>query len=207
MKTTKAIATVSYNSTSFLDLKLSDFISSGVIEFYAYIKHRGEDDEGGLKDHIHLYLEPSKLIQTTDLNDALIEYVPGYKPLKCLPFKTSKFDDWYMYGLHDQDYLRSKGLEKKYYYRSTDFKTNDFDDLNYKVKLIDLLALTPYESIREAIRQGLTWDEYLQRGKVPIRQLYAYEKAFYSILRLERFKIDNHSIDIDPETGEAISDK
>ena len=63
MKTTKPIATISYNSTEFLDLKLSDLISSKKIEYYCYIVHLGEDDESGKKDHIHPYVEPARLIE------------------------------------------------------------------------------------------------------------------------------------------------
>ena len=35
----------------------------------------------------------------------------------------------------------------------------------------------------------------MQKGKVPIRLLYVYEKAFYSILHLEKLKILNNCKD------------
>lgn len=190
MKTTKPIATISYNSTEFLDLKLSDLISSKKIEYYCYIVHLGEDDESGKKDHIHLYVEPARLIQTTDLNDYLIELTHDIqKPLKCLPFKPSKFPDWYMYAIHDKSYLSSKGLVKKYFYRFEDFKTSEIDELRYKVKTIDLLELTPFNSIREAVNNGETFEEYLCKGRVPIHQLLHYEKAFRSISRIRHSKV------------------
>lgn len=110
MRTTKPIATISFNSPAFLKLKLEELTKAGKISFWAFIPHKPEDDEAGTKEHNHLYAEPSKMMQTDDLKAELLEFDPEHpdKPKGCLPFRTSKFADWYLYGLHDKRYLASK---------------------------------------------------------------------------------------------------
>ena len=69
VRTTKPIATISFNSPDFLRTKLEELRDAGRISFWAFIEHKPEDDEGGKKSHCHLYIEPSKMLQTDDLKD------------------------------------------------------------------------------------------------------------------------------------------
>lgn len=62
MKTTRPIATISFNTEAYLRLKLDELIKAKKITFYAYIPHRKEEDEN--KDHIHLFLEPNNPLLT-----------------------------------------------------------------------------------------------------------------------------------------------
>lgn len=91
MRTTKPIATISFNSPAFLKLKLEELTKAGKISFWAFIPHKPEDDEAGTKEHNHLYAEPSKMMQTDDLKAELLEFDPEHpdKPKGCLPFRTS----------------------------------------------------------------------------------------------------------------------
>lgn len=106
MATQKPISTISYNSESFLREKLNTWLDAHIIQAYMYICHKGED---GDKDHIHLRIEPNKKLDPMDLQDELREYVLGNpKPLGVRPFRPSKEEDWYLYVVHDEQYLKLK---------------------------------------------------------------------------------------------------
>ena len=74
MKTSKPVSTISFNSEAYLRGKLRELTAAGVLEFWAYIRHDPEPDEvgdeAGGKQHFHVYMEPAKMIQTTDLRAA-----------------------------------------------------------------------------------------------------------------------------------------
>lgn len=131
MATQKPISTISYNTEPFLKEKLDSWIDAHIIQAYQYIKHKGED---GDKDHIHLRIEPNKRVDPMDLQEELREYCIGQKkPLGCRPFRPSKEEDWFLYAVHDKDYLNQKygGGDKgeKLPYNWQDIKTDEFYDL------------------------------------------------------------------------------
>lgn len=182
MRTTKPISTISFNTASYLQVKLKELQKSKIISFWAFIQHKPEDDEGGKKEHIHLYIEPSKMLQTDDLKAEFMELdlsSDNEKPLGCISFYSSKFDHWYMYGIHDKKYLVSKGQSRKYHYSFNDVIASDDDELLYRVKSIDLLSLSPYSAMIDAIEQNITWQEFFARGQVPIQQLTQYQNAWF----------------------------
>ena len=180
MRTTKPIATISFNTFYYLRLKLDELKKAKIISVYHFIEHLPEDDEAGKKPHIHLYIEPSKLIQTDDLAEHFLEFDAGKpnKPRRCLLFRTSNFGDWYMYAIHDKAYLAAKGQSRRYHYDYDDIVTSDPDELYRSVKEIDLSHLTPLREIMQAVESGLSFSEYLKKGRVPIQQIHAYQKAF-----------------------------
>lgn len=180
MRTTKPIATISFNTADYLRLKLEELRKAKLISVWHFIEHLPEDDEGGNKKHIHLYIVPSKLIQTDDLVEHFLEYDPAKpdKPRKCLLFRTSKFGDWYMYAIHDKAYLAAKGQSRRYHYGYDDIVTSDDDELYRSVREIDLSHLTPLRELMQAVEDGLSFSEYLKQGRVPITQIYAYQRAF-----------------------------
>ena len=106
MSTSKPISSISYNSEEFLKSKLDSWLSAHIIQAYMYIKHVGED---GDKNHIHFRIEPNKKLDPMDLQVDLKEYVKDNpKPLGCRPFRPSKEEDWFLYAVHDKEYLRIK---------------------------------------------------------------------------------------------------
>ena len=116
MRTSKPIATISYNSQEFLWVKLNELIDAHKISDFMFINHFAEEDER--KNHIHLWIKPNTLIDTMDLQKFLIELVPNnpLKPLKCIDFRPSLVDDWILYSQHFEPYLASKNekyVEKK----------------------------------------------------------------------------------------------
>lgn len=106
MATQKPISTISYNTESFLREKLEELYKAHIICAFQYIKHIGED---GDKDHIHLRIEPNRRLDTMDLNERFCEWIQGESlPRRCRPFRPAKEEDWYLYVVHDADYLRLK---------------------------------------------------------------------------------------------------
>lgn len=131
MATQKPISTISYNSEAFLKEKLDDWVKAHIIQAYQYICHFGED---GDKNHIHLRVEPNKTLDPMDLSEALKEYEKDNdKPLGVRPWRPSKEEDWFLYAVHDKDYLNIKygGGDKgeKLPYDWSDIKVSDDYDL------------------------------------------------------------------------------
>jgi hypothetical protein len=211
VKTTKPIATISFNTPNYLRLKLDELTKAKIISVWHFINHLPEDDEAGKKYHIHLYIEPSKLLQTDDLAEYFSEFDPEKpdKPKKCLPFRISKFGDWYMYSIHDKAYLAAKGQSRRFHYKYDDVITSDTDELYRAVKEIDLSHLTPLREIMKAVEDGMSFSEYLKKGRVPITQIYAYQRAYELIACGETFRNgkETHTPKVDYETGEVIEDR
>lgn len=184
MRTTKPIATISFNSPEFLSLKLEGLVKSGILSFWAFVKHFPEDDEGGKKEHCHLFVVPAKMLQTDDLKKELQEWDPDNptKPKGCISWHSSVFSHWYLYSLHDRGYLASKGQSRRFFYRHDEMKTSDDDDLLFKARSIDHLSLSPYSSMLDAIEQGVTWEEYFARGTIPLNQVIQMEKSWFILL-------------------------
>lgn len=106
MATSKPQSTISYNTEAFLKEHLDDWVKGHLIQAYQYICHVGED---GDKDHIHVRIEPNKSFDVMNLSDALKEYVQGEKkPRGVRPWRPSKEEDWFMYVVHDPEYMRLK---------------------------------------------------------------------------------------------------
>ncbi len=106
MNTRSPIATISYNTNSFLIKELNSLIADKLIEFWAFVEHLPEEDEK--KIHKHLYVVPSSTIDTFRINERLSELDiqnPNLPPLGCIRWVHSKFVDWYLYAIHDRDYL------------------------------------------------------------------------------------------------------
>lgn len=208
MRTTKPISTISFNTPAYLELKLNELLKAGRISFWVFIPHKGEDDEAGKKDHCHVYIEPAKMLQSDDIKAELKEFDPSNptKPLGCISFKSSKFDHWYLYGLHDKKYLAMKGQSRQFHYVHDDMVSSDSDDLLFKARSIDMIALSPYADMESAILAGVSWDEYFARGCVPIQQVALYERAWYLLVKnaVERAGRKNHPMDVDEDTGEVV---
>lgn len=182
MKTSKPISTISFNSPEHLEKTCKELVRSKIISYWVFIEHKpeGKKDEAGEKFHNHLYLEPSKLLQTDDLKEIFNEYDPKNpeKPRTVISWQSSKFDHWYLYALHDKGYLASKGQSRKFSYSHEDLRTSDEDDLLARSRMIDFVGLSPYRSMMDAISNGLTFPEYFRRGTVPLNQVHQMEKAW-----------------------------
>ena len=181
MNTSKPIATISFNTESFLFSKCNELVDNHVISFYAYIKHYGEPDENKdtLKDHFHLYLEPNKRIDTMNIRTEFKESLStGELPLGCLPFSYSKFDDWYFYILHDPLYLARKGMSRHYSYSQRDIITSDKEYLIEKINGIDTFEFNHYIDISDYQDRGYSFQQYVVAKNINPMQIKAYFTAW-----------------------------
>lgn len=170
MATQKPISTISYNTELFLKEKLENWLDAHIIQAYQYIVHKGED---GDKDHIHLRVEPNKKIDCMDLLDELKEYQIGIdKPLCCRPFRPSKEEDWILYAVHDEQYLKLKygGGEKgeKLPYRWQDIKVPENYDM--EIAFIRAKSYLEHTSVNMATR--------LQSGENPLSLILQGENVY-----------------------------
>lgn len=170
MATQKPISTISYNTEPFLKEKLDTWLNAHIIQSYQYIFHKGED---GDKDHIHLRIEPNKKLDPMDLLDDLREFQMGHdKPLGCRPFRPSKEEDWFLYAVHDPQYLQLKygGGEKG---EKIPYKWQDIvvpDNYDCEVAWIRAKAHLQHTSVNMATR--------LQKGDTPLSLILEGENPY-----------------------------
>lgn len=207
MRTSKSFATIDYNSRDFLIVKLNELVRNGVLDFWAFIDHLPEDDE--TKSHKHLFCVPSGRFDTAQLLPYLDEIDPQNpdKPLRCLACRSSKFDDWYQYSLHDTVYLASKGQSRRYHYSREEIVCSDPDYLSELIHQIDYSKIARITSLKQAVNDGVPFFEMLSRGQIPIQQINQYLTA-YDLLcsrSTSRNGREGHE-NVDIETGEILGE-
>ena len=178
MKTSKPFSTISYNSSDFLQVKLGELVQRRKIAFYCFVEHLPEDDE--TKRHKHLLIVPNGQVNTDELLDYLLEVDLTHpdKPLGCIPFHSSKFGDWYLYSLHDTNYLASKGQARRYHYTLADVVCSDKDYLAEEIHQIDLSKLSKVKALNQAVERRIPFEQLLMTGQVPVQQVQAYRQAY-----------------------------
>lgn len=198
MATQKPISSISYNSEAFLLEKLQAWEKAHIIQAYMYIKHKGED---GDKDHIHFRIEPNKKLDPMDLKEELKEYVIGNKkPLGCRPFRPSKEEDWFLYVVHDKEYLELKygGGEKgeKIPYKWEDIVASE--DYDVEIAFIRAKAYLEHTSANLAskIQKGAKPIELIQQGENPYlvnSLVQAFNKNNYTEIarQLDKIRFEN----------------
>lgn len=194
MATQKPISTISYNSEAFLREKLDDWVKAHIIQAYQYIAHKGED---GDKDHIHVRIEPNKKLDPMDLTEQLKEYVSSHpKPLGCRPWRSSKEEDWYLYAVHDSEYLKLKynGGEKgeKIPYKWSDIKASD--DYDVETGFIRAKASLKHSTSGLASR--------LRSGEDPAKLVMSGESPF-TVGAILKVLSDNDYLEAIKERNEA----
>ena len=215
MKTRLPFSTISFNTKPYLELKLDELRRSKILSDWFFIMHKPEDDESKGKEHAHVYFIPSKGVQTDDVRQELLELDPEHpdKPRGCLRMQSSKFGNWYLYGIHDPDYLASKGETRKYHYKYEDIVASNYDVLYELVYEIDVLAeLGAFKGMQQAKSRGLTFQEFFNQGKVPPLQVRAFQHAWEMITvdethrgkRLAHIVRTDDGEYFDPTTGEVI---
>lgn len=167
MATQKPISTVSYNTEAFLKEKLETWLNGHIIQAYQYIYHKGED---GDKDHIHLRIEPNKKLDPMELTEALREWTTdNKKPLGIRPWRPSKEEDWILYAVHDEEYLRLKygGFEKgeKLPYDWRDIQVPEYYDLETAYIRAKASLKHSQASIVKRIKQGEKPVSLIEQGE------------------------------------------
>lgn len=201
MRTSKSISTISYNTSKYLELVLNRLLDNDVISFWCYIQHFAESNE--TKDHIHLFLEPSNRLDTAILRKEFDEIDidnSENKPLSVMPFNSSHFKDWYLYSMHDIDYLRSKGMNREFYYFRENFISSDYNYFLEKINTIDYnYGLTG--KIIEAVNNGVSLKDLIISGVVKVNQIHQVAKM-YDILSLSNKVVIQQEKSMLPEVDE-----
>ena len=180
MRTSKPFSTISYNSIDFLLSKLNTLTDRHVIDFWSFIEHTKEEDEE--KDHIHLYIVPSGLLDTNQFSREFIEFLPGEsKPRRFRPCVSSKFDQWYLYCLHNSAYLASKGQTRKYHYDYGDFFCSDSVYMLEQIHQIDWTKINPLGAVIQAARSGITFSQFLEQANLSLLQVRSAQFVFEQV--------------------------
>ena len=147
-----------------------------------YIHHKADVD--GKKEHFHVYIQPSKRIDTAFLVNDSIEIDPENpdKPFKMNVFRNSKEEDWILYGLHDEAYLTEKGMSRNEHYEVDDIRSTCDDTLMEMVsRAFDYRNNKLEFRIIDAVRKNLSWYQIVASGMIPLNKIGG-AKIMYSAL-------------------------
>lgn len=183
MRTSKAFSTISYNTNDFLHRRLNDFVHNGTLQFWAFINHKAEDEER--KDHIHLYMYPDGLVDTSMLKHEFDELHNDGTTDGCKLFKPSDWGNWYLYVIHDPCYLACKyELEKpkKYRYDPSAIICSDTDIMQQFMEHMNYTELMSpsFKLIREHATQGIPMIKFLELFPVKKCEI-RYVKEIYQL--------------------------
>lgn len=106
MRTSKPISTISYNSPDFLYDTLIRLNYLKIISYFEFIEHLPDKDDK--KKHIHLYIEPNKVLDTETFGYEFVQYVFS---------KLFKFDKSFK-PCYKKYAIKLRCLKSKYRYSS-----------------------------------------------------------------------------------------
>jgi hypothetical protein len=141
------------------------------------------------------------MLQTDDILEHLCQitgkFLDNGRPevLCCMNMRSSKFDDWYLYSVHDEAYLLTKGQSRQHHYQFDDFHASNVDELNFKVCEIDYTATNSMKQILEAQKLGLSLRDFIVRGAFPISQIMQVEKAWNLLMYGSTYRNDRDTHD------------
>lgn len=182
MRTSKPFSLISYNTQDFLCNKLNELVQSGLVQFWAFIHHQPENDEK--KAHKHLYVIPQKMVDTQRIEKALQEIDINdilAKPLGAIFPQSSKFGDWYLYGLHDKKYLALKGQKRQFSYNDDAFIVSCQDTFTELKNLIDYTEINRLNDIFEKVESGESLASIIRTSNIPL-QLIGHVRQLYYII-------------------------
>lgn len=208
-RTIRPLSTISYNTYEFLLGKLEDLKRHGDIDFYCFILHHGEKNEDGSKekDHFHVYIQPGTAIDRRQLRNEFIQFYKNESlPRGFMPMQPSNWQDWYLYGLHDSEYLQSKGQSREYHYTDKDMKRSDDSYYWELIHHIDRTKINPLGQVIRAAQSGITFAEFITSNQLSLLQVRAAQFVFQQVQGGQLDHAGRHDHEpINPDTGEYIS--
>ncbi len=194
MKTSKPFGFISYNSREFLQSVLQQFIADGKFLRCACWYHESTGKE---KNHFHVWIEPNEEIDTSIISDKFVETLESgeQQSIAIRPKCSSKWNDAYLYGIHDSEYLSSKGLERELVNIKTDMHIylGDFTADLAQAEIFRLKhCLAPYARLKALVYEGKTLEQVYLILRIPFSQLNAVSMAYkYVKTQVNREKLDN----------------
>lgn len=190
MITSNSFAFISYNSYDFLLRVLQRCITDKLFSRCACWFH---ESLGSEKNHFHCWVEPAHQIDTSKLVEKFIELTEdgGQQSIAIRPKCGSKWNDAYLYGIHDSAYLEFKGKERelvnivsdKHIYLG-DFKQDIAEAEYYRFKC----CLAPYMRVKELFEKGCTLEEVYIKLRIPFGQLAAVKSVYQGFERERRYE-------------------
>lgn len=191
MKTIRPLSSISYNTVPFLTDMLNKLVKSGDLFFWCFIEHLPEEDEN--KKHIHLFIHPSNKVDPLQIMKMSEQFVNGNAlPLKCINLRISDWDNWLLYAMHDEDYLRSKCEVRKYHYSVDDFYYSDKDEFGVRVYETMHNSMCNYETKISRMMRKQSCCELVAKGYIRPKDAFYYGK--YEIMRNEGLYIEKCKI-------------
>lgn len=186
MRTSKPISTISYNSVEFISDKMNEWLKTGLIAYWCIMPHKGEilDDGTQEKDHLHIFIEPNKKVDTVALQFDSQEYDPSHpdKPFKCIHFEPSDYANWTWYVLHDPLYLSMKFEQRQYQYDKSEFIASDPDEFEDRYqRAIHSSTVTKSMKIQSAYANGFRASDLAVQGLLMPNQavqFMAFDKLY-----------------------------
>lgn len=207
MKTEKPLTSISYNTPEFLKAACDKLLTAGIIDFYAFLKHKGEIDpfDGERdKDHIHIFVRPVKAVESSTFLRHFIEIDEtnaAAPPLGCVRFdKCKNPGTWVLYTLHYSPYLDSIGETKEFYnYPFHDFVTNNEQELRRYRRSVQIEYKPKLNTVMTLLEQGCDRSDILHKVNPSAVQYLAIDKMVVQSLS----KSSDYTI-IDNRTGETV---
>lgn len=189
---------ISYNSHDYLKYVLETFISDGVFSRCACWFHESLGTE---KNHFHCWVEPNKQIDTSKIGDKFVELDENgnKQSIAIRPKCKSDWNNAYLYGIHDNDYLAYKGLIREEVNIKSDqhIYLGDFkEDFQMAEYFRFKTCLAPYMRIKELVYHGASLEEIYVKLRTPFGQLHAVKQAVRAIQR-ELYEMPSNFLDID----------
>lgn len=212
-KTIKPLSTISYNTYEFLLGKLNDLVQRGDIDFFCFIHHFGEKNEDGSKekDHFHVFVQPGTALDRRQLRNEFVQFYRNESlPRGFMPMQPSDWFNWYLYGLHDNEYLQAKGQSREYHYTDKDMVRSDDTYYWDLIHRIDRTRINPLGEVVRAAQSGMDFSEFVTSHPLSLLQVRSAQFVFEQVQRASAFGSLNRAgrndhEPVDPETGEYIS--
>ena len=210
MRTSKSISCISYNTRPYLEDRLKELIDAKVIDAWCYIFHHKEADES--KDHIHLWMNPTRMLQTADLPAHFQEpdlHHPDKKPLGIVfdvRHTISEWKDWYLYGLHDKAYLMQHGMQdRQYQYTPEDMVAHDPDWFDINKNMVVQMTVGMAATMISHAQRGGNFAELVAAGLISPNN-YMNQKTMYADIQstVRRTHPSHDPIEVDDESGEIL---
>ncbi len=185
MKTSGSFGFISYNSRAFLLQRLQKLIEAKIFSRSACWYHESLGTE---KSHFHCWVEPVGQVETSNFANMFDELDENgnKQSIAIRPKCKSDWNNAYLYGIHDSDYLDYKGLLREEVNIKTDqhiyigdFTADIAQAEYYRFKS----CLAPYARIQELVKQGATLEEIYIKLRIPFAQLHSVKSAYLVIKR------------------------
>ncbi len=197
MAVTSPFGFISYNSRDFLQRTLQTFIDDKKFLRCACWYHESTGTE---KNHFHCWVEPAVPIEVTTLAENFIELDENgnQQSIAIRPRCRSKWVDAYLYGIHDSDYLASKGKVRELVNIKTDMHIylGDFKaDIAEAEYYLFKSCIAPYAKLKKLVYEGKTLEEVYIILRIPFAQLKAVSNAYSTISKLIDIERQNELIE------------